>query len=340
MISVRNTDKWNQYFNLFPYNLTDIYFREEYVRLYQNKNSEAVCIIAEEEGQVILFPILRSKVNEFFDFETPYGYGGVISNTNNADWNKKAVQSIMKYCTENKYVAGFMRFHPLLHNELLCSSCVEIIFDRYTVSIDLTQAEEDIFSVQLSSKNRNMIRKAIAEGLQFCVDDDFVHLDSFINIYKNTMTRLQADNFYFFENQYYKSFVNNLKGKAFLGCVKNDKHIIAAALFMYGEIYGHYHLAGSIKNTYHGVNNLLLWGAAVEFKKRGMKEFHLGGGVNAEPENSLLKFKKAFSNNLNEFYIGKIVFDNCAYNTICRKWEITNPDKKELYGSRLLKYRY
>ena len=340
MIVVKTTNTWNKYLDLIPDNKKDVYFYEEYVKLYQDKNSEAVCIVAEEKDFVILLPIIRRKFCNFFDFETPYGYGGLISNNDDYAWILSATTSIYDYLAENNYLAGFVRFHPLLNNVIQKGKLCEVMFDRHTVSINLSAQDDEIFSTQISSKNRNMIRRAISEGLTFYADYDFLLLEQFIDLYSLTMRRLHAVDFYFFDDIYYKTFSENLKGKSFLGCIKKDKLILAAALFLYSKEYGHYHLAGSLPSGYHGVNNLLLWYAALELKKMGVKEFHLGGGTDSDIGNSLFKFKRSFSNSVKDFYIGKMILNQEAYHLICEKWEKDNPEKKTLYQNRLLKYRY
>lgn len=111
---------------------------------------------------------------------------------------------------------------------------------------------------------------------------------------------------------------------------------------MYSEKYGHYHLEGS-NHGYSslGANNLLLWKTACEMRKMGVELFHLGGGYDSEPDNSLFKFKKAFSNNTQDFYIGKDIINRAAYQEICASWENRSSDSKiEKYKKFLLKYRY
>ena len=340
MILVEIRDTWNKCLDLIPDNKRDIYFFEEYVKLYQDDISKALCVVAQENDNILLLPIIRRQFETFFDFETPYGYGGPLVNTDDIRWIESALQSMKQFLVEQRYIAGFIRFHPLLHNNAICCNCCEVGLDRQTVVIDLLPDEDSIFSLQLSAKNRNMVRKALSEGLVFCADYDFVSLKDFIRIYGDTMSRLSADDFYFFDEAYYQSFAEMLRKRSFLGCVKKDGEILAAALFMYSRDYGHYHLAGSVKSSYHGVNNLLLWQAALELKKQGVKIFHLGGGLNDDPENSLFKFKKSFSHTTAEFYIGKMIFNEDVYSTVCQEWEQKNPDKASLYKNRLLKYRY
>lgn len=332
---------WGDKLNLFSPEKKDIYFTEEYVSLSAAKNETPLCVICEENSNIMLLPFLRSSYQNYFDFETPYGYGGPISNCDDSAWNEKALREIVAYLKSQNYLAGFIRFHPLLNNAEFCRNVFDVIDDRKTVVIDTSESEETIWKNQISSKNRNMIRKAEKNGLVFFRDNEFLHLEEFKMLYDSTMERLNADRFYFFDDNYYKRFVDIFKGKGFLGCIKKGNEIISAALFMYDKCYGHYHLAGSNRNySSLGANNLLLWKVACEMHKEGVKEFHLGGGTNSDEENSLFKFKQSFSHNLRQFSIGKLVFNTKEYEDVCLEWERQNPCKAEKYKNFLLKYRY
>ncbi len=338
---VEITDKWNDKLLQLSENQKDIYFSEPYVKLAAGKNATSLCIICEEAGNIMLLPFLRSDYKEYFDFETPYGYGGPITNCNDIGWNEKALNEIISYFTSQNYLAGFLRFHPLLNNAELCRNIFTVIDDRKTIAIDTSVSEEKIWMNQISSKNRNMIRKAEKNGLTFERDNEFKHIDEFKKLYNSTMSRLDADDFYFFDDEYYQKFIEIFNGKGFLGCIKKEDEIISAALFMYENCWGHYHLAGSNREySSLGANNLLLWKVACEMHKEGVNEFHLGGGTNGDEENSLFKFKHSFSPNTKQFSIGKIIFNKNAYDEICSEWAKNNPEKAEKYKYHLLKYRY
>ncbi len=155
------------------------------------------------------------------------------------------------------------------------------------------------------------------------------------------MKRLNVDDFYFFSDEYFQGFIENLKGKAFLGTVLLDDKIVGAALFMYMGGFGHYHLAGSNREKGNlGINNYLLWKTIEEFSGMNLLQFHLGGGTSSLLDDSLYKFKRAFSRNEKDFYIGKWIFDNKLYEEICEEWRNNYPYLNEKYGNLLLKYRY
>ena len=335
------TDKWNTYLELFKDFQKDVYFLEEYVKLYETDEAKAQCIVCTEDGNILLMPFLRGEIEGYYDFETQYGYGGPISNTGDQEWIDFSLSAIKDYFRDNRYICGFIRFHPLINNAFFCQNKMNVINDRNTVAIITSGSSEEIWATQISSKNRNMIRKAQKNGLVYKAEHDFESFPEFIELYNSTMKRIGADNFYFFDDEYYKRFRDSLSEHAFLGTVRHNGKLICSAIFMYQGDYGHYHLEGS-NHEYKslGANNLLLWESACHMHELGVKKLHLGGGNSSSPEDPLFKFKKAFSCNLELFAIGKEIYNQEIYDDICRRWEESNPDKISIFGNRLLKYRY
>lgn len=336
---------WNDLLASFPETLQDVYFREEYVRLYETDTEKAYCAVCREDDNMLLFPFLRRTFTYsgeiYYDFETAYGYGGPLCNCEDRDFVIRALAAIKSYCNEHHYVAGFVRFHPLFQNQGGFETVGRVIEDRKTVAINLDQTMDEVWKNEIHSKNRNVIRKAEKAGCIFVVDDHFEHLQEFINLYDSTMDKLSADGFYYFDEAYYEHLKRGITD-SFLGCVQNsDGQIISAAIFMYSGPYGHYHLSGSDRSQLAiSPNNFMLWQAAIELQKRGVKRFHLGGGINGDEDNSLYQFKRRFSKDTCQFCIGKMVFNPELYEAVCADWEARNPDKAEHYKHHLLKYKY
>lgn len=337
--------QWNDLLEAFPQSLKDIYFTEEYVKLYESEVEKAECFVCKDGDRVMLFPFLSRAFTfqgkTYKDFETAYGYGGPVCNCEDDAFLKRALAAFKEYCKTNGYVAGFVRFHPLLQNQRSFDTIGRLLAERKTVAINLDQTMDDVWSNEIHSKNRNVIRKAEKAGCRFFVDDKYEHLSDFIRLYDATMDKLSADGFYYFNDAYYEQLVKGILN-SFLGCVKDvEGKIISAAIFMYSGPYGHYHLSGSDKSQLAlSPNNFMLWNAAAELQRQGVKRFHLGGGTNSDEENSLFLFKRRFSKDTCQFYIGKLVFNEVVYDDICRDWERQNPEKAEHYRHHLLKYKY
>ena len=303
------TPHWNWYFSYFSNEQYDVYFKEEYVYLYETPTEKPYCAVIYENDSYMLFPFLKREFtyNEktFFDFETAYGYGGPICNVNNESFWVAALRSLSQEFSNHGCVAGFVRFHPLLDNYRKFDSIGKVIFDRKTIAMDLSLDENDIWMNEIHTKNRNVIKKGDRNGLKFVVDDAFAYLPQFARLYNSTM------------------------------------EVLSAAIFFCHPPYGHYHLSGSDK-AYLGLspNNYMLYNAALELKRRGVRRFHLGGGTTSGEDDSLFCFKSRFSRNTCQFAIGKLLFNETVYQALCADWEVRNPDKKEHYKYFLLKYKY
>jgi hypothetical protein len=349
-IKIEVLSSWDAYLSNFSEIQKDIYFTEEYAKLYEDKESKIECVVCTESDKCALMPFVKRPIpvnlltgfdnKTYYDMETPYGYGGFISNAD-IEWTKSAINATVGYLKGKNYVCSFIRFCPLLNNAEYCRDLFTVIDDRKTIAIDTSSDIETIWMQQISSKNRNIIRKAEKNGLVFETDNEFQYFPDFIKLYNSTMKRLSADDFYFFPEDYYARFKNALKEKSFLGVVKLGDEIVASAMFLYTKVYGHYHLAGSnLDGTKLGANNFMLWNVAKKMSELGVKEFHLGGGTDGNPENSLFKFKASFSKNEKQFSIGKLIINQEIYSKVCLNWEKENPELNKEYGNRLLKYRY
>jgi len=343
-MSYKILKNWNYLLDYFSPAQKDVYFTENYLKLYESKSEKAYCFYYYENDFHFLLPYLLREFQyedqAYFDFETAYGYGGPIFNYYDDKLITKAWQSFLDYGFQNNYIAGFIRFHPLLNNQVMFETVGELILDRNTVAIDLSLSESKIWEKEIHTKNRNVIKKGETLGLEFIIDHNFNHLDTFKKLYLETMDKVSADSFYYFPSNYYTSLKESLDN-CFLSLVKYGDIITSAAIFFYSKEYGHYHLSGNNKQYKKlNSNNFLLYKTAIYLKSIGIKKLHLGGGTNADPNNSLLSFKKKFSESLYDFYIGKLIFNHSRYDAICNDWTISNPQKSITYDRYLLKYKY
>ena len=338
------TETWNQYLDLIPTEQQDLYFREEYVRLYETDSEKACCFVYQDGNSIMLFPFLRREFqfngNTYYDFETAYGYGGPISNDHSDTFMTAALEAMSEKASSENFVCGFVRFHPLLENWDYFEKVGRLIMDRKTIAIDLSDGIEATWMNEIHTKNRNVIKKGEKNGLEFIVDEDFAYLPEFEDLYNSTMDKLEADGFYYFAPQYYDQLKNSIQNK-FLGIVKHEGKVVAGAIFFYQLPYGHYHLAGSDKSALKlSPNNFLLWEAAKELTRRGVKHFHLGGGTDGSEENSLYQYKRKFSKHEYQFALGQMIFNPSLYEDICAEWAAANPEKAVKMKNILLKYKY
>lgn len=352
IFTLNNTVQWNECLNKLPLDKQDVYFTPEYYSLYeQNGDGEANCFIFEKDDNIVLYPFLKNSINElgysldkeYYDIQGSYGYNGILTNSADSDFIDLFHQYFNDYCLQNNIIAEFSRFHPLLSNQDLSADHFQIIFDRETVALDLTQDYESIWKNEYSSKNRNMIRKAQKDGfrIEILTNPESSQIDTFIEIYKHSMKMVQADEYYYFNQDYFFNTFSLLKTNVYLFYVfnSNEDVVCSSIFFHYGNFF-HYHLSGRSELANNTVNNFLLDEAVKYAREIGAEVFHFGGGISSDADDRLLKFKTNFSKTRLPFYIGKKIHNQQVYDEVVRQWEEKNPEKISLYKNHLLKYRY
>lgn len=341
MVEILNTNdgQWNKFLDWMPLKGRDVYFTSNHYKIHElNGDGEGrMFVYYDNEGNCALYPFLINKIKgytldkEYFDIETAYGYGGPISNCFDSTFIEEFEIEFLNYCQKNNIVAEFIRFHPLLANENMFVKNIDIMYSRNTVFLDLTKGIDKIWNEDIKSKNRNVIRKAKKNGVYIEESNNY---EIFKEIYKKTMNKVDADDFYYFEDKYYEGLKEN-QNCVILNAKRGEK-VIASAIFIgYGE-YFHYHLSGSLKEELHYCpNNLLIWEAIKYAIYKGYKVMHFGGGLSNSSEDNLYKFKRSFSKDFNKFYIGKRIHNDAVYNYLINSWEGKNNKKANL----LLQYR-
>lgn len=316
-------EKWDKIVASFSKH--DAYYLSGYVKAFElNGDGQAMLIYFESDTppktraiNVVMkrdisdFPPFSGYLqkNEFFDIATPYGYGGFIVEGNDISQLKKEYE---QFCKEEHIISEFVRFHPMLENGNSLGDLYDVVSMGNTVFMDT--ADSEIIWQNLTSKNRNMIRKAQKEGLKVFWGRDPKIIEQFMRIYNQTMDKDSAIDYYYFDNDFYESICEDLKHNALWFYSMKDHEIAAISIFLFCNGQMHYHLSGSERKfSSLAPTNLLLYEAAVWASKNGYKTLHLGGGVGSG-EDSLYKFKKAFNRNEDlTFCIGKKIFDNDIY---------------------------
>lgn len=317
-ISIDDKDEWNEIVKSFPN--YDVYYLWQYVVAFQlhgdgipwliyfeNGKNRAINVVMKRDIAEVEYFSGEVEKNKYFDFSTPYGYGGFIfegKDTSVLD------EEYNQFCKKNNIVCEFVRFHPILNNVKNLENMYLVLDCGNTVCIDL---QCDILS-NCSKENRNRIRKAKQEGLEVYWSRDEKLIDEFIEIYESTMDRDHASNYYYFKRDFYESILKDLKYNAMFFYTVLKGEIIAVTIIMMCNKMMHYHLSAS-RGEYRNLapSNLLLYEVASFGKEHGFEKFHLGGGVGAQRDN-LYKFKKKFykGEDLN-FFVGKKIFDESSY---------------------------
>lgn len=317
--NIEQTKIWDDIVKGFAY--YDVYYLSGYVKMFQvHGDGIPQLLFYETRGLKAIYVYMKREtaIEGCYDSITPYGYGGVLFEGDTCEKNLRAfLRAFVKKMQEERIVDNFVRFHPVRANAIIMRRISTVVDLGRTVAIDLISPE--IIWGGLSSTNRNMIRKAIKNNVKILHGKGSHLLTDFKRIYDTTMERVEADKYYFFEDDFYKSIHDNLYDNyEVFYAVVNDK-IIAMSIMVFANDQLHYHLSGSDADYRHlAPTNLLLYKAALWGLEQGFRFFHLGGGMGSKEDN-LYKFKAAFNRYSNlQFSIGKEIFDQDKYDELVR----------------------
>jgi serine/alanine adding enzyme len=230
------------------------------------------------------------------DVVTPYGYGGP---TADGFWD-----AYEEWARERGVVTTFVRFHPLYGNQRGAPIHVDELAP--TVAWRL-EPDRDLLA-GLHFKHRNKVTKAENAGATVRQHEG---LGEFVPLYEDTMRRVHADDFYFFERAYWER-LGELPLARFDAEI--DGEVVASALCLATSPWLHYHLSGTTDaGRTTGSSTLVLLEAARWAQANGYERFHLGGGLGGK-EDSLHHFKARFDQDgLVPAAIGKAIHDEDAY---------------------------
>ena len=261
--------------------------------------------VAQEKHFINIIP-----EGQYFDFSTPYGYGGWIIEGQNSDGLFSAYE---EWCTNNGIVSEFVRFHPVIGNHIDSLKAYEVVPLGNTVALDLSSPEA--IWANITSKNRNMIRKAQKNGVAIYSGRCPEIYKTFMEIYNATMDKDDAEEYYYFGSEFYQSVLLDLPQNAQVFYAVYEGKIIAASIMLAANGKMSYHLSGSIREFSNlAPTNLLLYEAALWGYVNGCRSLYLGGGVGSK-EDGLYRFKKSFYrlDDVKRFYIGKKVLNHEKY---------------------------
>ena len=188
ILTLLEQEEWKQILQFFP--KADVYYYPEYVTsFYQNGDGTPWCLYYEDDMiglQAVNIVMVRPVPNpnhetdleQYVDFVTPYGYGGFLVNegmdglndavelakseTDDGEKLRQAMKTLCEdyevFCREHNVVAEFVRFSPMIENAHEVDDLYQVIDLGHTVWIDTSTPE--IIWQNITSKNRNMIRKA------------------------------------------------------------------------------------------------------------------------------------------------------------------------------------
>ncbi|MCO5264601.1 MAG: GNAT family N-acetyltransferase [Lentimicrobium sp.] len=332
---------WTDGLSHIPAKNSDINFLPQwYLSWQKHEQATPKCIVAEIDGYYFVYPFFMHQIkeyslhNNYYDVQSAYGYGGVITSSCDIPESVAAQfnRAVDKWFEEQNVVAEFIREHPLLNHFRRDASYFPV---RRNVYVPTAPG----YTIPDKQARQN-IAKALKNDLKIFVDNKMDHIDEFIRLYELTAERLNMDAYYLFDKEYFYSVKNLLSDHALLIHIVFEDKIVASNLFMHYGDKGTMHLAGSdISYQSYRINDLLYQGAINQSISMGKSILTIGGGTSTREDDSLFRFKSKYSNIYKDVMAGKKVHNHEIYHELIRQWSIRYPELVDKYKHFFLKYR-
>lgn len=312
-ITWRQETRWNGVLQLFEQ--ADVYYTREYVHAFSRYGDGEPWLLFYEQGDFRAMNVVMVRPvqgGELRDFSTVYGYGGFLFSRAPGACGEPLRAAYEDFCVKEGIVSEFVRFHPVLDNAPRCGFLYDTVLMGKTVCmrLDSPQAVWD----NMVSQGRNKIRKARKNGVEVQHGWNRELFLQFEELYRKTMERDGAEDYYYFPDSFFVDVMEDLRGKGLLFYSLREGKMLAASIVLVSGGQMHYHLSASLPECRaFAPTNILLYEAACWGSENGCRTFHLGGGLGCR-EDSLYEFKKAFFRGEDTlFYTGRKVYLPEAY---------------------------
>ncbi len=320
-ISINNKEAWDT--SLKGIQFYDFYHTWDYNNTtFKNKEGTPILCVFENDQGKIIFPILKRPIDiepgeGYYDFTSVYGYAGPLCSQAISDnVIMSFTQEFKIFCNSQNILSGFSRLHPLLDQDTLLESIGTTMMNSKTVTIDLKQTLQEQRKHYRKS-NKSEINQLRRSANIVWSDKSLDDIQSFMEIYNSNMKRVNAKDYYFFNEDYYTNFFNGDGYDAQLLFVEIEGSKVAGAIFVFCGETIQYHLAGT-QEEYLRVApiKLLLDEIRLLGTEKGYKHLHLGGGTSRSEDDPLFKFKRGFSKIFVDFKIFKAIFNQEKYDEL------------------------
>lgn len=302
----------------------DFYHTYDYHVISKNDDETPALIVYQEDDSQIALPLLLRNINDtnYRDATTVYGYAGPVSRNISADFDNSTFRAELNaYFQELGLISVFMRLNPFIpFQDIILQGLGHARFVGNLVNLNLTKSLDE----QRSAYRRDT-RSRVNKARRLCTvrkAESSEDIKEFVDIYTETMEKLDADSAYFFDEAY---FLNFLKCDGFetdiLMAIDNETQEVAAgSMFVKTNDIIQYHLSGTrSKFMKLAPSRLLIDEMRIRGTEEGYKHFNLGGGYKSQ-EDALFDFKFSFSDEIRAWDIWDHIVDMKIYDELTQKY--------------------
>lgn len=319
--SIKGKIEWDEQLAMVDHH--DFYHTYDYHHLSKNNDELPILIKYTDYKTTLILPLLIRAIenSDFKDATSVYGYAGLLALNIDEQFKKENFYNELNaFFNENKIISVFSRLHPFIeHQEKIHESLGKVIPYGKIVYKDLS----DTLEVQRAKYNRRL-KTYLNKSRKLCtviegkIDK---HLDTFIHLYIENMKRVNANDSYFFDADYFYKLLSSkdINSELLLCKLDETQEIIAGAIFIKTGDMVQYHLSG-LSEDYFKLNpiKLIIDEVRIRSTMEGFKYLNLGGGRGSK-EDTLYKFKSSFSKDFKVFKLWKYIIDEDAYRMLSEK---------------------
>lgn len=311
----------------------DIFHRPEYVTFSAaHEGGEPAAIVAEVGSCRVLLPLvirpikltIQTSVIGYRDALSPYGYapplitGSGPESALDPDDVRIALSSIIDHLRTMGIVSLFVRMNPLLDANLaVLRSFGEVVEHGESVAIDVSQSDANLLA-QMRTSHRQDVHASERRGDRFYIDTTWERFNAFVDIYMQTMHRVKANPYYFFEPGLFRSLHTALPDHLHLSILEVDGEVASAGLVTEEAGITQCFLSGTHQRFLKQCpNKARLFHVSRWARERGNQFLHLGGGIGGG-QDSLFDFKRGFSPLTRPFCTWRVVVNPEIYDQLVR----------------------
>jgi hypothetical protein len=314
VISLNNRKKWDEIVcSMKEY---DFYFLSGYHQL--DYSGTPLLLYYRNGGDAFAMPLIVRDIEgcDYKDVTSVYGYAGPLTKeVNPAPESIAGFQDELRHFFDSSnIVSAFSRLHSLFPIQSgLLKDMGTIAGSNHTIGIDLTLplSEQRKQYVRSQKYVVNKLRRIGITVQKACTKKE---IDSFVEIYRETMDRVHASDMYYFSDEYFYRFLDSINSFIYLAYYEGE--VISGALCTTCNGIIQYHL-GATKNNFLYLSPLKLILEEIRLLgvRQGCRILHLGGGFKGDKD-SLFTFKSRFSKQLYPFKLWEYVHNQSVYDSL------------------------
>jgi hypothetical protein len=274
--------------------------------------------VYEQNQDFIAIPLLKRSIPEstYFDLTCVYGFSGPFSNKKMKDLDDDLIEQFkadfLKFLDDEKIVSVFCRMHPFYPQQLVLEKFGGVCDNGKTVVMDLSVNIEEQRR-KYKPKTRRAINIAREKGYRLVEESGAQAIKTFFELYSQSMKRVGASEYYYFNENYFSKVVNTEEYDARIVMVYDGDIVIASTIIMLTNGIMQGHLIG-VRPEYvefspirYLVDELTIFGRIA-----GINYFNLGGGVGFKEDN-VFQGKIALTDLTFDYKSWRYIANPCVY---------------------------